>query len=281
MFPAVLLTINLSSVAAVCFGGRPDRLRPDAGRRARRVPELPHPDPDGRDDGHVRPDDRPARLGLRRSYPGGAADVVVSGGARRRRHRASGAISLEVRHGEFAFPGAEQPVLHDINFHVDAGQTIAIIGSTGSGKTTLLNLVARLFDVTCGRGARRRRQRARARSPADRSLIGFVPQKPYLFSGTVATNLRFGDRTRPTTRCGRRWRWHRHATSSRPSPVGWSRRSPRAAPTSPAASASVSPSPVLSCATPPSTSSTTRSPPSTSPPTPGCAPRSRPSRGTR
>src|SRR5262249_22807152 len=61
-----------------------------------------------------------------------------------------GAVSLELRHASFAFAGAEQPVLRDLNVRVEAGETLAIIGSTGSGKTALLNLVARLFDVTEG-----------------------------------------------------------------------------------------------------------------------------------
>jgi ATP-binding cassette subfamily B protein len=84
-------------------------------------------------------------------------------------------------------------VLHDLNFRVEAGQTLAIIGSTGSGKTALLNLIARLFDATNGQvlisgiDVRELDQRLIER------LIGFVPQKPFLFSGTVATNVRFGN----------------------------------------------------------------------------------------
>jgi ATP-binding cassette subfamily B protein len=103
------------------------------------------------------------------------------------------AASLELRHAEFAFPGAEQPVLRDINFRVDAGQTLAIIGSTGSGKTALLNLVARLFDVTQGEvligGVN---VRDLDKQFLER-LIGFVPQKPFLFSGTIGSNVRFGN----------------------------------------------------------------------------------------
>jgi ATP-binding cassette, subfamily B, multidrug efflux pump len=98
-----------------------------------------------------------------------------------------------MRHAEFAFPGAEQPVLRDLNFRVDAGQTLAIIGSTGSGKTALLNLVARLFDVTQGEvligGVN---VRDLDKQLLER-LIGFVPQKPFLFSGTIGSNVRFGN----------------------------------------------------------------------------------------
>ena len=92
----------------------------------------------------------------------------------------------------FAFPGAENPVLEDISFTGRAGQTIAIIGGTGAGKTTLLNLVPRLMDVTEGTV---RLDGADVRDLSAQVLwdrIGLVPQKPYLFSGTVASNLRFG-----------------------------------------------------------------------------------------
>ena len=92
----------------------------------------------------------------------------------------------------FSFPGAENPVLEDISFTGRAGQTIAIIGGTGAGKTTLLNLVPRLMDVTEGTV---RLDGADVRELSAQVLwdrIGLVPQKPYLFSGTVASNLRFG-----------------------------------------------------------------------------------------
>ena len=92
----------------------------------------------------------------------------------------------------FSYPGAEQPVLRDLSFAIEPGTTTAIIGSTGSGKTTLVNLLPRLFDATGGRvlvdGV--------SVSETDQDLlwskIGIVPQKPYLFSGTVASNLRYG-----------------------------------------------------------------------------------------
>ena len=92
----------------------------------------------------------------------------------------------------FAYPGAEAPVLKDINFTLTPGKTTAIIGSTGSGKSTLINLIPRLFDVTGGRvlvdGVD-----VRDFDPEDLwARVGLVPQKPYLFSGTVASNLRYG-----------------------------------------------------------------------------------------
>lgn len=100
---------------------------------------------------------------------------------------------LEMRDVGFAYPGADQPVLSGISFTARAGQTTAIIGSTGSGKTTLVNLMPRLFDVTSG---------AVLMDGVDvRDLdpdllwghIGLVPQRPYLFSGTVRSNLLYGN----------------------------------------------------------------------------------------
>ena len=99
---------------------------------------------------------------------------------------------LEMRDVGFAYPGAEQPVLSDVSFTARAGQTTAIIGSTGSGKTTLVNLMPRLFDATSGS--------VRIDGVDVRELhpdllwghIGLVPQKPFLFSGTVRSNLLYG-----------------------------------------------------------------------------------------
>ena len=101
--------------------------------------------------------------------------------------------SLEFDGVAFNYPGAESPVLCDISLRVVAGQTTAIIGSTGSGKTTLLNLVPRLFDVTSGT-VRVDGVDVRDLEPELLwSRIGLVPQKPFLFSGTVASNLRYAD----------------------------------------------------------------------------------------
>lgn len=99
---------------------------------------------------------------------------------------------LELRDVEFRYPGAEHAVLSGISFTTLPGRTTAIIGSTGAGKTTLVNLIPRLVDCTAGS--------VRVGGVDVRDLdpdvlwgaIGFVPQKPYLFSGTVADNLRFG-----------------------------------------------------------------------------------------
>ena len=100
--------------------------------------------------------------------------------------------TLEMQGVGFHYPGAEEPVLSDITFSTAAGRTTAIVGSTGAGKTTLVSLVPRLFDATAGTvlvdGID-----VRELEPARLwDCIGFVPQRPYLFSGTVASNLQFG-----------------------------------------------------------------------------------------
>ena len=92
----------------------------------------------------------------------------------------------------FSYPGAEQPVLRDLSFVIEPGTTTAIIGSTGSGKTTLVNLLPRLFDATAGRVLVDGVSVADTDQDLLWSKIGIVPQKPYLFSGTVASNLRYG-----------------------------------------------------------------------------------------
>ena len=102
---------------------------------------------------------------------------------------------VEFKDVEFRYPGAEQPVLDRISFTARPGETTAIVGSTGSGKSTLISLIPRLYDVTSGSvsidGVDVR--------DMDRSVlweqIGFVPQKSFLFSGTIAGNLRYGDET--------------------------------------------------------------------------------------
>jgi ATP-binding cassette subfamily B multidrug efflux pump len=99
---------------------------------------------------------------------------------------------LELEGVGFTYPGAEQPVLSGVSFEALAGQTVAVIGSTGAGKSTLVNLVPRLFDATAGE--------VRVDGVAVRDLdpdllwskIGLVPQRAFLFTGTVATNLRHG-----------------------------------------------------------------------------------------
>jgi ATP-binding cassette subfamily B multidrug efflux pump len=93
---------------------------------------------------------------------------------------------------EFSYPGADFPVLREITFTAEAGQTTAIIGSTGAGKTTLVSLIPRLFDVTGGSVTVDGVEVRDLEADLLWSRIGLVPQKPFLFSGTVASNLRYG-----------------------------------------------------------------------------------------
>jgi len=101
--------------------------------------------------------------------------------------------TLELTDVGFCYPGAESPVLCNISFRAEPGTTTAIIGSTGAGKTTLVNLIPRLFDVTSGRVSIDGVDVRDLDLELLWSRIGLVPQKPYLFSGTVASNLRQAD----------------------------------------------------------------------------------------
>jgi ATP-binding cassette, subfamily B, multidrug efflux pump len=100
---------------------------------------------------------------------------------------------LELRDVTFCYPGAEKPVLSGIDIDARPGEVTAVIGGTGSGKSTLVSLIPRLVDVTSG-AVLVNGVDVRELSPALLSdVIGLVPQKPYLFSGTVASNLRYGN----------------------------------------------------------------------------------------
>jgi len=104
----------------------------------------------------------------------------------------TGRGELELRGVGFAYPGAEQPVLSDISFVARPGYTTAIIGSTGSGKTTLVNLLPRLFDATSGTVLFGGVDVRELNPDLLWGHIGLVPQKPYLFSGTVRSNMLYG-----------------------------------------------------------------------------------------
>ncbi|BCW41918.1 multidrug ABC transporter ATP-binding protein [Arthrobacter sp. StoSoilB3] len=192
MFPVVMLVMNLSSVAVIWFGSFRIEdgsmqvgtliaflsylmqilmsvmmatfmavMIPRASVSADRIGEVLDTD------SSVRPPSNPVTGGIRRG-------------------------ELEMRDVGFAYPGAERPVLSGLTFTARAGQTTAIIGSTGAGKTTLVNLMPRLFDATTGS--------VRMDGVDVRDLhpdllwghIGLVPQRPYLFSGTVRSNLQYG-----------------------------------------------------------------------------------------
>ncbi|HEY1619169.1 MAG TPA: ABC transporter ATP-binding protein [Streptosporangiaceae bacterium] len=193
MFPSVMLVLNLSSIAVLWFGGHRVAdggmqigsltaflsyllqilmsvmmatfvfmMVPRAEVCAERIIEVLDTDPD-----------LPA--------PSSPVREVTARGL------------LELRGAQFRYPGAEQPVLRGISFTARPGEVTAIIGGTGSGKTTLVSLIPRLFDVTGGAVAVDGTD-VRELDPALLSkVIGLVPQRPYLFSGTVASNLRYGN----------------------------------------------------------------------------------------
>ncbi|MDR2703292.1 MAG: ABC transporter ATP-binding protein/permease, partial [Cellulomonadaceae bacterium] len=196
-FPLVFLIMNLSSVAVIWFGGhRIDSggmqvgqltafltylmqilmsvmmstmmmvMIPRAAVAANRVGEVLDTEPSIHD---------PAT-----SVP--LSDLADGRGPR-------GEVTFD--HVEFRYPGAEAPVLWDVSFTAEPGQMTAIIGSTGSGKTTILNLIPRLFDVTSGRvlidGVDVRDLQLEDLG----SMIGLIPQKAFLFSGTVRSNMQF------------------------------------------------------------------------------------------
>ncbi len=100
---------------------------------------------------------------------------------------------IEFRNVTFGYPGAQSPVLHDVSFEAAPGETVAIVGSTGSGKSTLVNLIPRFYDVTGGAvlvDGVDVREMDRAELWA---RLGVIPQRAFLFSGTIASNLRLGD----------------------------------------------------------------------------------------
>lgn len=99
---------------------------------------------------------------------------------------------VEFRDVSFAYPGATQPVVRNVSFSIAPGETVAVIGGTGSGKSTLVNLIPRLFDVTSGSVSVAGVDVRALPLESLWSLIGLVPQEPFLFSGTIADNLRYG-----------------------------------------------------------------------------------------
>jgi ATP-binding cassette, subfamily B, multidrug efflux pump len=99
---------------------------------------------------------------------------------------------LQLTNVEFRYPGAEEPVLCDVTLSAKPGEVTAIIGSTGAGKTTLLNLIPRLMDATGGTIEVGGVDVTKLDPEALARAVGFVPQKPYLFSGSIASNLRYG-----------------------------------------------------------------------------------------
>ncbi len=264
--------------ASRCSGSAPHRVDAgaDADRRADRVPQLPDADPDVGDDGHVHADDGPARRGLRRADRRGARHRVL--GACRRptpvtelpEPRSAGAATTS----SSPIPGAERRCCATSRFTRRPGQTTAIIGSTGAGKTTLISLIPRLFDATGGAVLVDGVDVRELDPDVLWSRIGLVPQQPFLFSGTVASNLRYGN---PDATDEELWHALEIAQAADfvrgdaraaggPDRPGRHQRLRRAA-------AAAGHRPGAGPAARRSTCSTTRSPRSTSPPTPGCGPR--------
>ena len=152
--------------------------------------------------------------------------------------------AVEFRDVSFRYPGADEDVLCGINFTAQPGQTTAIIGSTGSGKSTVVNLIPRFYDVTEGAilvdGVD-----VRAVTQHDlRDKIGYIPQKGVLFSGTIESNLRYGDED-AVRRDAALGGGHRPGRRSSSTPIrkGWRPRSRRAGRTSPAGRSSACRSP--------------------------------------
>jgi ATP-binding cassette subfamily B multidrug efflux pump len=100
---------------------------------------------------------------------------------------------IQFKNVEFRYPGAEQPILHDVSFSAEPGKTTAIIGSTGSGKSTLVNLIPRFYDATAGTVLIDGMDVRKMRREDLWRMIGVVPQRAFLFSGTIASNVRYGD----------------------------------------------------------------------------------------
>ena len=119
-------------------------------------------------------------------------DPSITDQAEAHRTTAAATGTLEFDHVDFYYPGAEEPALTDVNFRSNPGEITAIIGGTGSGKSTLVHLIPRFYDVTNG-AIRVNGVDIREASQAEvRSKIGLVPQKAFLFTGTVAENIRYG-----------------------------------------------------------------------------------------
>lgn len=199
MFPALMVIMNFSTVAIMYFGGRRvasgamqignllafityvmqilisvlmatmlSAMIPRAAASGDRIQQVLDAEPTIHD-------------------PAVAVPAVSPDGGRRGR--------LEFKDVEFRYPGAQDPVLSHISFTAKPGQTTAIVGSTGSGKTTLISLIPRFYDVTGGSIEIDGRDIRGINRDELWKQIGLVPQKAFLFSGTVATNLRYGDET--------------------------------------------------------------------------------------
>ena len=158
-------------------------------------------------------------------------------------HHWNGEVAFH--HVNFTYPGSSEDALHDIDFVAKPGQTTAIIGSTGCGKTSLLHLITRFYDVTGGSVTIDGVDVRQMPQSTLRGLLGYVPQKGVLFSGTIDSNLKFGGRISPMPMCAPPPALPRRKSSSPPRRRGTKAPLPRAAPTFPAGRSSGFPSPAL------------------------------------
>lgn len=191
MFPVVMLIMNASSVAVVWFGaGRIDSGAMEVGSLVAFLNYLMQILMS------VLMASMMFMLVPRASVSAERIDAVLAtepGIVRpaRPRELPAGRVVIELDGATFGFEGAAEPVLHDISLRLEPGRTTAVIGSTGAGKTTLVNLLPRLIDPTAG-AVRAAGIDVRELDPADlRARISLVPQRAYLFSGTIASTLRF------------------------------------------------------------------------------------------
>ena len=194
MMPLIMFVVNLSSVGRGLVRRAPDPVRRHAAGRADGVHRLHPADPDRDHDGDVRLHDGTPRGSLRGTDPGGPGHGAGHHGRSRAAPAGTpaGQRRVEFRNVSFAYPGAEAPVLDGVSFTAAPGTVTAVIGATGSGKTTLLNLLPRFLDATGGEISIGGCDVRGLPLAALRSLIAVVPQHSYLFSGTVAGNLRIG-----------------------------------------------------------------------------------------
>ena len=193
MFPLIGMILHLATAAVLWFGGHRVDAGRDADRRADRVPAVPAADPHGRHDGHLHGDDDPAR---RRFAPGASTRCCgtepSSSDARRGPGRARAAACVEFRDVTSATRAPRRPCSTACPSPPSRATRRRSSAPPAPARPPCSTSIPRLYDAAVRRGARRRRRRRRLTRAQIAASAWPVPQRPYLFSGTVATNLRFG-----------------------------------------------------------------------------------------